>query len=297
MFRILAKDRSFLKGKYMSLLKLREPTESVKTVCNICGEKSIFSSWEPLASSCKRNSFYCQKCNSVSRTRHVAKIILELFPRFPEVDSLYNFSKVMDLKILNTCASGAIHEYLKSCKNYTFSEYYDSVNSGEIENGVLCEDLTSTSFKNNEFDLIITEDIIEHISDPKKAFNEIRRILKPGGYHISTIPVFFDKYKSEKRAIIEDGKLIHVLKPEYHGDPNRSDGILVFTDFGLDLVDNYCSIIGDTIVYESHGNVDDEQKYAIYNSWVYASRKINSIEFNSNTYSDSVVISLNYSDE
>lgn len=250
-----------------------KPIESVGARCNVCDEESVFDSWEPLDFSCKRNSFICQKCKSVARSRHIVKVVLELFQTSPVAKSLRDFSKIADIDILHTCASGAIHEELKSYKNYTVSEYYDAVASGEFVNGVLCEDLTNTSFEDNTFDLIITEDVCEHISDPIKAFKEIKRILKPGGYHISTIPVFFDKLKSETRAKIENGKLVHILPPEYHGDPNRPDGVLVFTDFGQDMIEKYCAITGDTVVYESHNNIADEQQYAIYNSWVYASRK------------------------
>lgn len=261
-------------SKIIRSLGRRAAIESVKTICNICGEKSIFYSWEPVDSPCKRNSFYCKKCKSISRSRHIVKVILELFPTFPKQDSLCDFSKVTDIKILHTCASGAIHEHLKSYKNYTVSEYYDFVTSGEIVKGILCEDLTNTSFEDNMFDLIITEDVVEHISDPVKAFNEIKRILNPGGYHISTIPVFFDKLNSETRAKVKDGKVIHILPPDYHGDPNRPDGALVYNDFGVDIVEKYCSIIGNTVVYASN-NTDDEQKHAIYNNWVYVSRKDN----------------------
>jgi len=42
----------------------------------------------------------------------------------------------------------------------------------------LHEDAHNTSFKNESFDIIILSDVIEHIPDTEKLFNECYRILK-----------------------------------------------------------------------------------------------------------------------
>ncbi len=39
-----------------------------------------------------------------------------------------------------------------------------------------------------EFDLVLALDVLEHIGDDKKAFEEIHRSLKPGGHLIVTVP-------------------------------------------------------------------------------------------------------------
>jgi hypothetical protein len=263
-FNILKKDKPVINNI----------TESKKAHCLICGKFTFFDSAEPLDNPCKRNSFYCRHCHSISRNRHIAKIILEKFPTKPKSRSLKDFSKKNEIKILNTCASGPIHEYLKDNKNYFVSEYFEDVKPGEYFNGIQCQNLEKTTFKNNMFDLIITEDIFEHISDPQKACIEIRRILKNGGYHISTISVFWNLSKSVKRAQTKEiGQIEYFLPPIYHGDPNRKDGILVFTDFGSDIVKEYLSFTGKTEVFWSNGNVEDQKKYAIYNNMVFISKK------------------------
>jgi hypothetical protein len=38
------------------------------------------------------------------------------------------------------------------------------------------------------------------------------------------------------RTLLEEGVLTYLLPPEYHGDPIRDEGALVFTDFGSDIV-------------------------------------------------------------
>lgn len=51
------------------------------------------------------------------------------------------------------------------------------------------EDITSTNFKKNSFDIITALDVLEHVDD-QKALNEIGRIIKVGGILIITVPAF-----------------------------------------------------------------------------------------------------------
>ena len=49
-------------------------------------------------------------------------------------------------------------------------------------------DATKIPFKDNTFDIVIIADVIEHIKDEDKAIEEIKRVLKPGGYFIASTP-------------------------------------------------------------------------------------------------------------
>ena len=53
--------------------------------------------------------------------------------------------------------------------------------SGSEKDGILHEDAMNLSFTDNAFDLVISCDVFEHVSDYRKAFLEAYRILKPGG--------------------------------------------------------------------------------------------------------------------
>jgi SAM-dependent methyltransferase len=256
-----------------SWIRKGRPAEVIEAHCLVCGEFAQFDSYESLDFPCKRNTFLCRNCGSIARNRHIAKVVLETFGAERQVGSLMRFAMHTQLTILNTCASGAVHDALKRAKNYHVSEYYEGICSGETVNGVMCQDLEETSFAGDTFDLILTEDVMEHVADPERVFSEIRRILKPGGYHVATIPVFWNQKESTTRAVLRDGQLRHLLEPEYHGDPNRPGGVLVFTDFGCNLVDRYCSIVGPTTVFTSHLDAVDETTYAIFNSWIFLSRK------------------------
>lgn len=43
-------------------------------------------------------------------------------------------------------------------------------------------------FSNDKFDLIFSDNVLEHIPNPEKLFFEISRVIKPGGYFIAKTP-------------------------------------------------------------------------------------------------------------
>ena len=70
-------------------------------------------------------------------------------------------------------------------KNIIGSEYYgENFKSGEIINGVLHQDLEQLSFAHNEFDIVVSSEVLEHVSDYNKCLKEIHRVLKEGGLAI-----------------------------------------------------------------------------------------------------------------
>ena len=104
------------------------------------------------------------------------------------------------------------------------------------------------TFADSSFDLFITQDVFEHIMNPEAAFKEIARVLKPGGTHIFTMPWYSKLEKSVRRAKLEDGKIVHLLEPVYHGNPIDAAGSLVTYDWGRDFTDIIYSICGMTTV-------------------------------------------------
>lgn len=49
-------------------------------------------------------------------------------------------------------------------------------------------DICNLPFKDNEFDVILCNHVLEHIKDDKKAMAELYRVMKPGGWGIFQIP-------------------------------------------------------------------------------------------------------------
>ena len=119
----------------------------------------------------------------------------------------------------------------------TGSEYLgEDVTPGKIIKGIRHEDVERLSFADGSFELIISNDVLEHVVNPRKALAEACRVLRPRGELLMTVPFHLNKEKGERRAEVVNGKLEHILPPTYHGNPVSDDGSLVFTDFGWDFL-------------------------------------------------------------
>jgi SAM-dependent methyltransferase len=95
-------------------------------------------------------------------------------------------------------------------------------------------DLQRQPFGDGAFDLVVTEDVLEHVPDPAVALREIHRTLRRGGRHVFTVPRRRDE-PTRVRAEVHAGGVRHLLPPEYHFDPSTPAGSLVVTDWGADL--------------------------------------------------------------
>ena len=99
------------------------------------------------------------------------------------------------------------------------------------------EDICNLSFPSNTLDLLIHNDVLEHVFDYKKALHESLRVLRDGGSLLFTCPFFSDLDETQRRAIVkEDGSIEHLEQPEYHGNPLSKEGVLAFYHFGWDLL-------------------------------------------------------------
>jgi len=124
----------------------------------------------------------------------------------------------------------------KECPNYIPTHYFSDIPPGQVKEGFRCEDLEKQTFSNESFDLIITQDVLEHLFEPQKALIEIGRTLKPGGAHVFTVPWYYWK-DTVVRAVREADTIHYLLEPEYHGNPIDPEGSLVTTEWGRDLCD------------------------------------------------------------
>lgn len=97
------------------------------------------------------------------------------------------------------------------------------------------EDLTALSLPSGTFDLVVSNEVLEHVPDVDAALSEMARILRPGGWHISTHPLVHAEASIQKSRL-EDGRIVHLTEPEYHGDPFNAGGSLVFQIPGWDIL-------------------------------------------------------------
>jgi 2-polyprenyl-3-methyl-5-hydroxy-6-metoxy-1,4-benzoquinol methylase len=104
------------------------------------------------------------------------------------------------------------------------------------DQGFRCEDLTRQTFRSELFDLVITQDVLEHIFEPILALKDICRTLKPGGAHVFTVPWYYWS-ETKVRARKIKGEVEYLEEPDYHRNPIDENGALVVTEWGKDLLD------------------------------------------------------------
>jgi SAM-dependent methyltransferase len=245
------------------------PTLNTHGSCCVCGNPATFvadvSEWGSV-----RESMHCTVCQSSSRKRHVVKILLDLYA--PSARFLYEAKPALSaFSIYSAVSNDHLHLSLGAENpNYVCSEYFPEVEEGKEKDGVVCQNLERLTFSDQQFDMVITEDVFEHIRKPEKAFAEIHRVLKQDGRHIFTIPFMFDR-KTLRRVNTDTGEDVHVMPPDYHLDTLRNR-ILVYTDFGYDLFDLLNALGFQTEV--SFFQHRDAMTLGIADSYVFISRKI-----------------------
>ena len=249
-------------GRKLTRLVFRE---ALPGDCMICDQHTIFYRAGPSLT----ENYICRRCGAISRNRHLAVVLCQVMGLQEPLSLPYFVKAFPDLTIYEAEAKGAIHQVLQALRGYVCSEYFVNVHPGShSKTGVRCEDLEQLSFKNDSFDLVITQTVFEHIRNPEAAWQQIHRVLKPGGYHIFTIPYYPDR-KTESRVIVTDEGEQYVLPKVYHGDGIR-DG-LVYTDFGYDLLDYLANLGLPTTIYSAEEL--DHPSYHIHAGRVFVSHK------------------------
>ena len=269
--------------KYISMLSgtIREgtPGKSVrKGRCNVCGQGTLFVSPRIDES---RNTSYCVICGCSARKRHVA---FEILNAFPGGACIRDWGPVESFRMLSTSWDDQFTFFLSHFSWYNFSEYFPDLPSGEeIVKGGYSLDLQATNLNDSTYDLIVTEDVFEHVRDHRKGFLEVHRILKKGGHHIFTVPYMPDQ-KTKTMVDSSGAEDVFLTEPEYHyGGVSVRDGsfdvkaalaqnkVLAYRTFGSDLVELLDQIGFETKVGTS-ASIDPE--LCVDTSFVLVSRKL-----------------------
>lgn len=117
------------------------------------------------------------------------------------------------------------------------SEYLPDVDPA-ARRGLRHEDLTALSFADASLDAVLSFDVLEHVPDHRAALRECRRVLRPGGALLLSVPFHAGAERNLLRARLrDDGSVEHLVPPEYHGDPVRQTGCLAFRTFGWELLE------------------------------------------------------------
>lgn len=107
------------------------------------------------------------------------------------------------------------------------------------------QDLCDLTFGDACFDLLVCNDLFEHLYNLPAALAEIARVLVPGGYLVSTFPFIYSGVSTIVKARHRPGatpgfaaEAELLTEPEFHGNPTAPEqGSLVYQYPGWDLLD------------------------------------------------------------
>lgn len=123
----------------------------------------------------------CPKCNSTDRERLIYWYI---------VNKKNIFYSHKTINLLHIAPEKNLQNAFRASNkiNYISGDLNPLVADRKI-------DITDIKFKDNYFDFIICNHVLEHVRDDSKAMSEIFRVLKPGGEAILQVPI--SKYNKE----------------------------------------------------------------------------------------------------
>lgn len=158
--------------------------ESGRYYCEICEHPILY--WRHFFGERSRARGQCPVCGSFHRHRYIYHIIK-------------NYTKLLDggkHSVLYFAPELFVEKIRKICD----SEEYITV---DIEDGKadMVADITNLQFDDQQFEYIICNHVMEHVVDDKTAFLELKRVLKPEGKLIFTVPVNWDG------MTLEDGNI------------------------------------------------------------------------------------------
>jgi Methyltransferase domain len=197
-------------------------TKNWPGICPICEKSTRFyanGTWY-------RDQLVCRACGSIPRERALICVLQMLYPEW------------RDLIIHESSPGGGSSVKLKrECPSYVETQFDRSVPFGTVHatRGYRSENLEDQTFDNEMFDIVITQDVFEHLLHPDKAIQEIARTLRPGGAPIMTVPIVNKNKPSRRRAGLENGQIKHYLEAQYHSNPIDPEGSLVTVDWGYDI--------------------------------------------------------------
>jgi SAM-dependent methyltransferase len=208
--------------------------------CSACGAETrfVFNSWllppdaddewgEWAEEFARRETMICSSCSTTLRVRRIADVLLEHYAdSATSLVELVEEPRLRALDVAEVNSAGALHPFLARLPKLHYSEYGAA--------GVPSEDLTSLSYGDASLDLLLTSETLEHVPDWQRGLAETRRVLRPGGRHVFTVPLVPTRRATED---VSARGWHHARGRGPFRLVGRHGDMLVRTEFGRDLLD------------------------------------------------------------
>ena len=156
--------------------------------CPVCNSR--FRKFLPYGHNIIRENALCPRCLSLERHRLMWLFLKEKTDFFSA-----------NLKVLHIAPEQCFYSRFRKLKNL---DYITADMESPIAGVKL--DIQEMPFKDNEFDVVICNHVLEHVEDDKKAMSEILRVLKKGGYALLHVPVDYSMKETYENQEITSPK-------------------------------------------------------------------------------------------
>jgi SAM-dependent methyltransferase len=140
-------------------------------------------------------------------------------------------------------------------------------NADLFEPGVMTRfDIQSAPFRDQTFDVVICNHVLEHVPDDSVAMAEVHRVLKPGGWAMLQVPVALALHLTiEDPTATTDQQRIERFGQEDHVRLySRGDYIKRLQTTGFEVrVESYPGVIGAANV-DRYGLVEEEEVFVCF---------------------------------
>jgi SAM-dependent methyltransferase len=156
----------------------------------------------------------CRQCGAKLRCMALAKSLLALDPvGATTLQDSITAGNLDDLRMLEINEAGTLHALLSRAADHTFACYPDV-------------DMHALPFEDEEFDIVVHSDTLEHVQNPVHALAECCRVLRRGGSLVYTVPTIVGRMTRGREG----------LEASYHGGPgDLAYDYRVHTEFGADM--------------------------------------------------------------
>jgi SAM-dependent methyltransferase len=193
--------------------------------CSICGGSDfrdqpvlwpeLIAAWElnpgEVAAINRQQGRQCTGCGANLRSQALAAAILAEYEFAGLFQEFVGTPQAQTLRVLEINRAGSLTPWLAQLAWHQLVEYP-------------AVDMQRLPFPDGHFDLVVHSDTLEHVPDPLAGLCECRRVLRPAGRCVFTVPMIVGRLT---RSCV--GR-----PPSYHGGPENPADYRVHTEFGAD---------------------------------------------------------------